>query len=227
MRLRTKYTQRLPTECDLVLDIPCFEGCGSIAHDFSGKNNHGTINSSTWSQQINGVCLNYDGDNSYFICESDNSLNLKDEITFISTIYCLHSEGSSPDRNAIYAAIEGSVIGFWFFIGGNMLRIQEEAAPWGSVNSPAASIQNNIFYNVAFTKTVSGDDAIQVIIDGAVVNTGNLTVEGGIPPEFGKFSANDYFDGSMNLFKLYKRVLSTKELNRVYEQPDHSYCRGS
>ena len=81
MRLRTRYTQRLPVAPGLRLDIPFFEGSGTKVLDVSGKGNHGTITDAVWTRDENGVAMSFNGTSAYIDCGNDASLNITKEIT--------------------------------------------------------------------------------------------------------------------------------------------------
>ena len=81
MRLRTKYTQRLPTAPGLVLDIPMFEGSGTKVLDLSGKGNHGTITGAVWARNEYGVALSFNGIFARIDCGNDSSLNIAGPIS--------------------------------------------------------------------------------------------------------------------------------------------------
>ena len=55
----------LPTEPALVLFIPFSECGGSVAHDLSGKENHGTLYGPSWTAGCIGSALSFDGEDDY------------------------------------------------------------------------------------------------------------------------------------------------------------------
>ena len=119
MRLRTRYTQRLPTAPGLVLDVPFFEGSGTIAHDLSGKDNHGTLKDVTWSQGEKGVCGSFNGVSSTSDHGNDTSLNLVSNIMFEAYIELSVSYGYRiiATKSGVTDALKPYAL--WFFGNNN------------------------------------------------------------------------------------------------------------
>jgi hypothetical protein len=87
------------------------EGTGTIAHDSSGNNNHGTINGGPiWVDGISGLALHFDGDDDNVMVPDSNSLHITDPLTIDFWF--------KPDVE-IYAGFEEAyiLVGKWHGIG--------------------------------------------------------------------------------------------------------------
>ncbi|MCK4342549.1 MAG: LamG domain-containing protein, partial [Phycisphaerae bacterium] len=78
------------------------EGEGSIASDYSGNSNHGTINGAGWTIGVSGFALLFDGTDDYIDCGSDATLDIVDEITISAWI-----KTSDSSRQSIVSKMPG------------------------------------------------------------------------------------------------------------------------
>ena len=96
MRLRTRYTQRLPTAPGLLLDVPFFEGSGTKALDISGKGNHGTVFDAVWTRDVNGVAMKFGWTPDMLLTEAGDSLLQEDGNFLLLEIVAYVNCGNDP-----------------------------------------------------------------------------------------------------------------------------------
>jgi hypothetical protein len=213
------------------------EGTGTIAHDSSGNNNHGTLmNGPTWSRWPNSVigdyALNFDGVDDYVLVLDSDSLDLRDAFTIAmwfkpkKNIYPGFKEyyvllckwhgigdqwrtGYGLTLNAYSLGKLGVLMGF-----GN--------AEWSYLFSKMDTWNSSVFYHVAVTydrSLPSGN--VKFYIDGTLdseydekrplaVNTLNLTIN--MDPFELWHPGNTYFPGIIDDVRVYNRALSEEEI---------------
>ena len=75
------------TRSGLVACWDCEEGAGTVLHDRSGNNNHGTIKGAKWVKSGSGYALRFDGVDDYVDCGAGQSLDIRDKITLKAWVY--------------------------------------------------------------------------------------------------------------------------------------------
>ena len=227
MRLRTKYTQRLPTACGLVLDVPLFEGSGEIAHDLSGKGNEGVITDATWSRNETGVCLDLNGSTSYIDCGND--ITIQPDLLTIDFWAKIKDDSSYR----VFFATEIPTVtkyGIKMMLHTNDNIYFDVADGVGShrcINTFPGEYFNKwihfvITYNGSIMKTYINTKVLAVTTNWSGVINWNAV----LPLLIARIGDN-YCEGLMDKVHIYNRALSTEEIKHIYEQPDHYYCRGS
>jgi len=201
-----------------VLFIPFDEGFGSVAHDISGYNNHGTIYGATWQKLKTGKnALYFDGVDDYV--EVPDSTNLRLQHLTVSVwfyAYYFRTEWWSNrivDKYGNYGLIlniisENDVrIGFNGKINGT----------WVGVYS-VQKMQTNKWYNCAITF-----DGTKVCIyvngkcDVVEEHQGELTTNAN-PIEIARYlGGTQYFTGLIAHVSIYNRALSESEIKKIYE----------
>jgi len=227
MRLRTKYTQRLPTACGLVLDIPLFEGSGLIAHDISGKGNHGTLTGCTWTSCSKGRSLSFDGNTDNVDCGNGESLSMADSLTLEA--WAKRSVEDAWQRLIVKAQENSPYPGYMMDFsvsnkGSGLVANTEEG--------PRAYTADSITLNTLYHLSITQDNVnIQMYLNG-VVNGDSVadavtaaTVEETL--KLGRWQTVSGYTGSMSIVRVYKQAVDSLNIKRRYEQPDRDYCRGS
>ena len=208
---------KIALNANKVLDLPGFEGAGTIIHDVSKYHNNGTLNLPTWSQLGSGLwCLNFDGTDDYVNCGNDESLRSVAELSVEFWI-----------NIATYAAgqymIAGRGVGIW--------EIGITGTDWSSKIDVrvggAAAYSNNTFAggydkwtHVAFTFNDATNTLIQYM-DASAVYT-NAAYAGVLPAsandlEIGQRIGGSYkTKGYIALVRVYNRVLSAFEIQSHY-----------
>jgi len=227
MRLRTRYNVKYPTALGLVLDLPFFEGSGSIAHDMSGKDNHGSIEGATWGTDEEGALLKFNGSPDYVDCGKDESLDITDEVTIEARI----NEAVRGASHKILSRRTG--LNFYYLGCGNGL-------PGGGIGDGTthSRVDNDSYIPLNETHCllfvfIDADNYGYFYYDGVVKNDGAISESigdlSGIKLSVGADSegTNYFFEGKIENIRLYKTALTDVTIKRRYEQPDKDYCRGS
>ena len=227
MRLRTRYTQRLPVAPGLRLDIPMFEGSGTKVLDVSGKGNHGTITDALWTRDENGVAMSFNGTSAYINCGNDASLNITDEITIEAWV---KPNGASEVG---YIVAKGTVTG----VGGgyglywtgttDCLRLFGNGS---SVYSNEVFVDNNIRVNVVVT--VDSDGNVVFYRNGIPAGTNTITLVSNsenmyLGNRVGGTASTHYFNGIIDDVRIYAVALTADQIKRRYEQTKRDYVRAS
>ena len=227
MKLRTKYAERLPTACGLVLDVSLFEGSGKIAHDLSGKGNEGVITDATWGSDKNGVCLDLNGSTSYIECEPDSSLNFGAGNFSTS---CMIKPRSFSQWAELLRKYDGSNVGWYMSLN--------DVEPYNKIYVKYGEGVERI---VRSTSLLSADEWVHVTFVHEAIGYDYVYINGKEDTKQSSYNDNTnaldtlllggvwsyFFDGLMIHVRLYNRALSAKEIKHIYEQPDHDYCRGN
>ena len=203
------------------LNLNFLEGAADLVYDYSGNNNYGTIVEGVWDADSRGIKLN--GSDSYINCGTDPSLQTTTSFSLESVVMCERAEGESPNRNAICVPKGPPGGGFWFFISYNKLRVQEANSPWDSINTGDDTIQNDIFYHTVMTYDSTGATNIKLYINGSEEASGPLPVVVNNPFILGKYSTHDYFEGIMNQFMFYNKILTPTEIAHNYQKLRRRY----
>ena len=227
MRLRTRYTQRLPVAPRLRLDIPFFEGSGTKVLDLSGKGNHGTITDAVWTRDENGVAMSFNGTSAYIDCGNDASLNITDAITievWVKTLTPATSQslvgktGASGSRSW-HVRLLARKINFWISPGGTTV-IQ--------ANGPTTITDTN-WHHVAAT----WDGTTMLVYIDAVAGTGVSANTMNSEPDEGVYigvagsQLGSHFNGTIDEVRIYAVALTADQIKRRYEQTKRDYVRGS
>ena len=227
MRLRTRYTQRLPTAPKCVLDIPMFEGSGTKVLDVSGKGNHGTITDAVWTRDVNGVCMSFNGTSAYIDCGNDASLNITDAITIEAWVK-FNSLAGSP---CVLTKGTGVTTNYWMDV-----RTSGDTIFFGGYTSAGAACYINFsgcgfltdeWYHFAGTydkirmkfyinAVEKADTAKTCTLN---LNTAAVTI--------GNKSGGQHFNGAIDEVRIYAVALTAEQIKRRYEQTKRDYVRAS
>ena len=227
MRLRTKYTQRLPTATGLVLDIPLFEGSGEIAHDLSGKGNEGSITGASWSRGEKGVCLDFDGINDYVDCGNNDSLDFIDKFSMES--WCTFVDDDLNIQSYISKGkYNDAVSSFVFEITRDHDRFSLSIKDVYIYKDDVVNYGSNCQMFFRYKK-----DSLGILYSNTVaivtMTTYNISIP--ITTHHVFIGCNKDIDhditGIISKVRLYNILSSVNTMKRRYEQPDHDYCRGS
>jgi hypothetical protein len=103
-------TQRLKAEEGLVGYWSFDEGEGTIAHDYSGNSNDGTIYGATWVDGKVGKALSFDGVDDYVRVNDSSNFDITDAITIEAWIKPIKTTG---DHQIIVQSGEDEVVMYW------------------------------------------------------------------------------------------------------------------
>ena len=225
MRLRTRYTQRLPVAPGLRLDMPMFEGSGTKVLDVSGKGNHGTIMDAVWTRDENGVAMTFNGTSAYIDCGNDASQNITDAITIEAWIKV---STAIPNYPTIVSKLNGNNwqdSDYWLSLlakSGLIFYMN------GIVDyRPAYSFSDGIWYHVT---AVYNSSEVEVYINGDSIGstsaTGTINTTGGnLLIGHTTASAINPFDGTIDNVRIYAVALTAEQIKRRYEQTKRDYVR--
>ena len=196
------------------------EGAGTIASDFSGNSNIGTLtNGPTWTTGQVGGAVSFDGTNDYILVLDSDSLDLTNQMSISAWVYQDSWNDTFEEflrkENAYYLVslkpgswgmyLNGR-IDFGLYIGGT----------WRSValdNFPALSSWRYIVatYNSSVQKLyINGSEVASGAQTGVIsTNTNNLLIgqiQGG----------GQAFKGFLDEIAIYNRALSTAEVLGIY-----------
>lgn len=218
------------------------EGGGTVLHDISGNNNHGTLTNfalsgatSNWCGSPRGGGLNFDGTNDYIDCGNEKYKILT---TTPFSISCWVNQTSNPANSLIITNRNVSVSGGWeiYFNGFASLRPTLLFADIVGTNYFGRDVTNalslNTWYNVCFTYNGNGGvSGIIAYINGASVsvtdrtsgtaNPGTLVDSGTLIGcrRLTTTTLNLNFPGFMDDIRIYNRALAANEVQQLYTSP--------
>ncbi len=212
-----------PPDLDCVLSLPGLPGGGSKLHDGSSYGGHGAITGATWSRLPSGLwCLDYDGSDDYVNCGSRASLNFTTGLTmevWIKPDGLQNSSASPLYRYQSWGLRMSNTNNIWLII-------------WltdTSYTSGVLNVSADAWHHVVGTYDKSTGDAI-VYVDGAGGTAGatsrnDIKADGGQNLLVGSnnLEANRYFNGLINLARIYNRALSALEIQNHFDQEKHLF----
>lgn len=200
------------------------EGTGTIARDYSGNNNNGTLmNGVAWSTDIpgspsgNSNSLNFDGNNDHVLIADSNTLDITNAFTLSTWVKSdgvqsnryLISKRNDAGTDNVYSMIYGYAADqVQFYASGNGYGY-----PGGASNIPVADTNwHLVTYTYDGTTFKSYKDGI---LQGATTLTANLTASTS-NLLLGAFNGAGYnLDGSMDDVRIYNRALSDADVKRL------------
>ena len=163
MKIRSRYTQRLPRAEKLKLDLAFFEGSGTKAIDFSGKGNNGVINGATWASSTKGASLYFDGIDDYVVCPSGD-LTPTNRVT-VEFWFCVLNWTGQNEQSIVFTvpswAVFFQVFNIWHGSkGGYTVGSDDEYAYYGEI----------FLGEWAHAAIVYDGTSVKVYRDGALAN---------------------------------------------------------
>jgi len=235
---QNKATHTMPYEfryggsdSDLVLDLKMDEGTDSRAEDQSGYGNWGnltaggTSTSPTWSYDCkSGACLEFDGVDDYVNVSRSQSLNFSaGDFSLEAWIkpFSIPSGGAFGGGLILHEKAPDST-GWFFGFDYEKLKLytkEESATSYARVPSPTAVTQNEWNHVVA----IRDGETIELYINGKLEGSATgLTIRNvrsanlEIGSTYGNVGSN-YFNGSIDEVKIYKRALTAAEIKANYQ----------
>ena len=227
MRLRTRYTQRLPVAPGLRLDIPMFEGSGTKVLDLSGKGNHGTITDAVWTRDENGVAMSFNGTSAYINCGNDSSLDITDAITIEMWVKPIALGESAPTYRYIVIKSLSYVIVYNVADDGLTARIYSGTVSKSAHKIIAQSTFENNWWHIAL---VSNSTTIKLYVNGNEEDSNpsgviDVTVNDLIIGS--QEGTSRFWNGTIDEVRIYAVALTADQIKRRYEQTKRDYVRGS
>lgn len=199
---------------NLMLCLPLDEGRGSIAYDYSGNLNHGTLFGPSWAPGIIGDCLSFDGVDDYVNCGDSPSLRLQ-EMTLECWIYLDQIPLIALNRHNFFS--KDSAYDFVYYENPLALTfILREGVVW-TVTSTGITLLASQWYHLLLTYDMA---VFTLYVDGIQRFTTPLTVvpnQNANPLYLGWMSRAGpirFLDGLMDEPRAYNVALTTNEITR-------------
>jgi hypothetical protein len=213
---KPKFSSGLTTS-GLVGYWPLDEGVGTRAEDMSANNNNGTlVGGPTWGAGRNGKAISFNGNGNYINLGSSSSINTS-VFTYSAWIYNTGANQGSVQQGIIGSSSNGGPE--WRLEGGApavMGLLKQGVANIGTSNS---NIPINTWTHVAVTYDSAGNYVFYKngVLDGSGTSLqsfsfSNLQIGLGFPGGSG-----DYFNGTIDDVRVYKRVLTVTEISNLYK----------
>lgn len=213
-----KIINNCTTSEGLVLDIPFFNN----ANDFSGNNRHGSINAATLTTGRKGnpnSAYNFNGTN--------NSISFGSWFNLQEFSISLWVNAATTQANAYAEIIDNNhnQNRSWLSQQSNTTNNNYDFAANGTTSGGAVNynLTPNTWTHLVFVK---GNGFVKVYKDNVLVNTathvGNIPYDGTQNLILGAWWASGNFarfwSGKMDDLKIYNRVLSVGEINRLFNE---------
>lgn len=187
-------------------DINSYIGSGNTWFDLSYSGNNGElINGPMFNNEFKGN-ITFDGVNDYVVQSSLNPTNFTCDITFSST------------------ASSGYIIRKINYGWGIWINSTGSITAWVDTDTNHRST-SKVFSYSGITNIVLtfGDSTIKIFKNGELISTTNTTTNSVYSPVNGIYIGSDgptagFLNGKIYSYKLYNRVLTTKELQQNYQQ---------
>jgi hypothetical protein len=194
---------------------------GTNAYDRSGLGNNGTISGATAAIGKRGQALSFDGNDSISL-SNDVSAYLNMTNGSITFWYKTNSSSGASDRI------------FSFINNGDMLEVRtgdsdhlvlESQVDYGAYHNVVASIpniatDNDWHYAVASWDVNGGSETLALTIDGVRTTDSDAiatpSAYGGTAYVGSAYGVQDFWNGSIDEFRVYERVLSADEIGDLY-----------
>jgi prepilin-type N-terminal cleavage/methylation domain-containing protein len=203
---------------------PFDEGSGTIAKDYSGNNNNGTLcnggtcpaQGPTWTTGKVGSALNFDGADDYVTIPDSPSINLgTGDFTLVAWIKAATTQTTYPQ---ILSKRGTTANGFLFGLWSNGNLFMQIAG----ANYPIATDPNLRDNNWHYVVAVRRGSTVTYYIDGA--NKGSFTSTASMSSTHALWIGRDEpaagftpFNGLIDEIHIYNRALSDSEIKALYE----------
>lgn len=204
------------------------EATSTIATDFSGNDNHGTLNgNATWTAGKRGAAVTLDGTGDYVQMSNEPDFERTDAFTISAWVKLPSATPSTPDT--IVSKVNGSNVGYAISIRGDIANDPVEyelrgASTFLSIRSFQtwqAETWTHLVWTYDGSNTAAGmrlyrDGVVQSDLTDSenltqtISNTSNLVVGA-----FGGAGANS-FSGAIDEVRVYNRALSATEVAALY-----------
>jgi len=160
-----------------ILFFPFTEGTGTVAHDVSGNDHHGTLYSgASWAEEPYSAVY-FDGDNDYVKTASSEQLNFSDEVTVICYVQLMGENtgnhepavsigwGDADERLTFVARRSNGHLAYWDYNNG-----------W---KESAFTLNRDVYYQLAWT--AKSKENITFYVNGEKVTHLNYTQQSATP----------------------------------------------
>lgn len=210
---------------------PMLEGVSDKAWDISGNNNHGTLtNEPVWDSEG----LKLDGTDDYIRVPNAESLRFDDtdtitllgfvepaQITWYGTFMVKGRDTDIDEANyAFRQDVSGKKFEFYYNESGSTSFHQ-----WASTSN-IFTVANRR-YHVAITYTFGTGSSLIAYVDGASISGSWASGTGNAAPDLstqdlliGKHGVSEPFSGVLSDVRIFNRILSEAEIQRIYLNPN-------
>ena len=210
------FIREINTGSPLVLDLPFDEGSGSIANDFSGNNNNGSITGATW---VNGVfkdALDFNGSSDYVSIPNSASLN-PPSITLSAWVKWNINPSSGNQWSSIINKDSDSQYRLHHNSNNSLFEFAirtSSGARW--VVSETSPVQGVWYFLVGTYNGSSLKIYVNGQLEGEISHSGDILVSTS-DVRIGSRSSNDrYFNGVIDKPQIYNRELTAGEIIDLY-----------
>ena len=214
----------IPTGLVLNLDASKYVS-GSVWQDISGYNNHGNLNSTSYTSGTYGGYFTFNGTSSYvdfgsnYILPGVTNQATTAEIT-INTWVSWNAYGGASNDEIISWWASGTQTYLDGFLGtstGGVIRFGDD---WTSAGAFRFNTTRDLgkWFNITAVKTA---DNAYIYINGQLAATKGSSLSWGFnaAPTIGRHPAfTEYFSGKMGIMQIYNRALRSDEITRNYNE---------
>jgi hypothetical protein len=208
------------------------DGSGTLATDFSGNGNAGTLtNSPTWTTGKLGRAINFDGVNDYVLVGVNKVSPLLNGASVVTLAAWMKPSAhpSAGNRARVVSILRsetqtGAVLGLY---DNGQLEVGGRSATADAFQSAVVTAPALDQWHFVTGVIDIANATIYIYIDGILVKTQGVTFSSttyvnGVPSSvydtIGDVSASgDYFTGSIDEVRVYNRALSTGEITKLYQ----------
>ena len=194
------------------------EGRGSVLHDRSGNENHGTIHGARWVPSGVGSALRFDGEDDYVDCGNGPGLDITGPITLMAWIQ--PTEANRGEPGIVGKFFESYAItyygeAFWYISsGGNNLSVPTHIGSWVHVAGTFDGTTMWIYLNGVERRTKpskfpSVEHGKNFLMGCVVGDPENMDVN---------LQKTAFFPGLIDDVRVYDRALSESEIIRCYNE---------
>ena len=215
------------------------EGTGTVATDYSGNKNTGTLvsmsnpptSTSGWTTGKLGGALNFDGSVSYVNAGAGTSTaNLAATASGTPASWSFWFKASSTSSGTLLARNDGNSVspGWWIQFNSGQIELVLERSSLNSryfVSIPGAGVWTHVVFTQsgnAVTPTVNAYvNGVQVTLASTGTGSGVSTSDLAQTLYIGRYGASSgggagFFGGSLDEVRIYNRVISSTEAARLY-----------
>ncbi len=192
------------------------EGTGTVAHDSSGKNNHGTVNGPIWSKGVVNGALSYDGVNDTVTVAYNSSLDFTTQFTLMAWvkmagpvsggIICKRDDSSGGVGYNYELEKDGSIIANLYFTD---YLISKGKVPLGEWTHTAVTFN-------------SSQGTAQIYLNGELDSeyyTTSPVTKNALDLQIGRKNAvSGFFHGDIDEAKVYSCALPSSQIKAIYDE---------
>jgi type II secretory pathway pseudopilin PulG len=202
---------------------PFDEGTGTIAYDYSGNGNNGTLvnfnftATSGWTTGKVGGALSFDGVDDYSRIPDSNSLDVSSSFTFSVWVYTTNSgilqtilskDGVGSDTTGAYNLYIRSDLSVFY-----------ETNNIDGVYTTANVVSLNRWYYITVTFDNNISPKLKIYINGQKLQEGNPSTPYILTTDLliGRRGIGSFFQGVIDEVRIYNRALSDSEIKALYD----------